>query len=105
LTLSSLTFVAPVVGYLVSKDNDETTGSFFEISGGWAAQVRWQQASGHGFPVNKVLSPEDVMSKWNNITNFACTQEGIERLIENFTNRVDETGSWKCKPNRGGTLL
>ncbi|KAH9987325.1 peroxisomal hydratase-dehydrogenase-epimerase [Russula compacta] len=94
-------FVAPVVGYLVSKDNTETTGSLFEVSGGWAAQTRWQQAGGHGFPVNKKLSPEDVVAKWKNITNFndgratnpATPQQGLERLIENFNNRVDEAGS------------
>jgi multifunctional beta-oxidation protein len=80
-------FVAPVVGYLVSKglsscqsfqahlifppsDNVETTGSLFEVSGGWAAKTRWQQAGGHGFPVNKKLSPEDVIAKWKNIINF-----------------------------------
>ncbi|KAH9068438.1 peroxisomal hydratase-dehydrogenase-epimerase [Lactarius deliciosus] len=91
-------FVAPVVGYLVSKDNEQTTGSLFEVSGGWAAQTRWQQAGGHGFPVNKVLSPEDVASKWHIITNFndghttnpTTTQEGMERLVENFSNRNDE---------------
>ena len=114
-------FVAPVVGYLVSKgsliysylihfsfsspDNEETSGSLFEVSGGWAAQTRWQQAGGHGFPVNKVLFPEDVIAKWQAITNFgrarllgssmsgpyfhaddgrttnpASTQEGMERV-------------------------
>ncbi|KAI0300890.1 peroxisomal hydratase-dehydrogenase-epimerase [Russula brevipes] len=81
-------FVAPIVGYLVSK-------------GGWAAQTRWQQAGGHGFPVNKALSPEDVIAKWADITNFddgrttnpASAQEGMERLVENFANRADEPGS------------
>ena len=48
----------------------ETTGSLFEVSGGWAAQTRWQQAGGHGFPVNKQLSPEEVIAKWRNIINF-----------------------------------
>ncbi|KAI0254957.1 peroxisomal hydratase-dehydrogenase-epimerase [Lactifluus subvellereus] len=94
-------FVAPVVGYLVSKDNEETSNSLFEVSGGWAAQTRWQQAGGHGFPVNKVLSPEDVIAKWQAITTFddgcttnpASTQEGMERLVENFSNRSDETDS------------
>jgi multifunctional beta-oxidation protein len=53
-----------------TSDNVETTGSLFEVSGGWAAQTHWQQAGGHGFPVNKVLSPEDVIAKWKNIVNF-----------------------------------
>ncbi|KAI9511841.1 peroxisomal hydratase-dehydrogenase-epimerase [Russula earlei] len=94
-------YIAPVAGYLVSKDNEETTGSLFEISGGWAAQTRWQQAGGYGFPVNKQLTPEDIIAKWETITNFddrrttnpASTQDGMERLVDNFTNRVDETES------------
>lgn len=83
-------FIAPVVGYLSSKgkvaspqiciplvpktyftlDNTETTGSLFEISGGWAAQTRWQRANGHGFPHNKPFTPEDVIAKWKEITTF-----------------------------------
>lgn len=50
--------------------NEETTGALFEISGGWAAQTRWQRAGGHGFPVNRQLTPEDVASKWKIISNF-----------------------------------
>lgn len=50
--------------------NEETTGALFEISGGWAAQTRWQRAGGHGFPINKQLTPEDVASKWKIIGNF-----------------------------------
>ena len=38
--------------------------------GGWAAQTRWQKAGGHGFPVNKPLTPEAILSKWDVITNF-----------------------------------
>ena len=50
--------------------NDEVTGSLFEVSGGWAAQTRWQRAGGHGFPVNKPLTPEAILGKWDVITNF-----------------------------------
>lgn len=38
-------FVAPLVGYLASGDC-ETTGDLFEVSGGWAAQVRWERSGG-----------------------------------------------------------
>ncbi|KAI0303726.1 peroxisomal hydratase-dehydrogenase-epimerase [Multifurca ochricompacta] len=93
-------FIAPVVGYLVSKDNEETSGSLFEVSGGWAAQTRWQQAGGHGFPVNRAFTPEDVITKWQTITNFddgratnpSSTQEGMERLVENFGNQQHNEG-------------
>ncbi|KAL1744479.1 hypothetical protein HDZ31DRAFT_38578 [Schizophyllum fasciatum] len=91
-------FVAPVVGYLSSSANEDTTGSVFEISGGWAAQSRWQRAGGHGFPTNKPLRPEDIVAKWNVITNFndgrahhpTSTQEALEQIVANFGNRSDE---------------
>jgi hypothetical protein len=51
-------------------ENADTTGSLFEILGGWAAQTRWQRTGGHGFPVKKPLTPEDVISKWDVFTNF-----------------------------------
>ncbi|KAI0316562.1 peroxisomal hydratase-dehydrogenase-epimerase [Amylostereum chailletii] len=90
-------FVAPVVGYLTSADNEDTSGALFEVSGGWAAQVRWQLAGGHGFSVRKTLSPEDIISKWDIITNFddgrtsnpASTQEGMEPLVANFSNEEE----------------
>ena len=82
-------YVAPVVGYLTSKgtpfvqfrhpihqmltDNTETTGSLFEITGGWAAQTRWQRAGGHGFPHTKPYTPEDVVVQWSAITNFGLS--------------------------------
>lgn len=63
-------FIAPLVGYLSSADNEQTTGSLFEVLGGWAAQTRWQRAGGYGFPTNRAYTPEDVVAKWGQITNF-----------------------------------
>ncbi|KAK0485163.1 multifunctional beta-oxidation protein [Armillaria novae-zelandiae] len=63
-------FIAPLVGYLTSKDNEETSGSLFEVLGGWAAQTRWQRSGGYGFPSNTPYTPEDVMAKWKDITVF-----------------------------------
>jgi multifunctional beta-oxidation protein len=81
-------YVAPVVGYLISDGkttfnsqfngfvlnvclaNEGTSGALFEITGGWAAQTRWQRSGGHGFPINKQLTPEDIASKWKIISNF-----------------------------------
>ncbi|KAI0064752.1 peroxisomal hydratase-dehydrogenase-epimerase [Artomyces pyxidatus] len=90
-------YVAPVVGYLASSDNEETSGGLFEVSGGWAAQTRWQQSKGHGFTVSKPLTPEDVVSKWAAITHFAegttnpaSTQEGMQPLVDNFNNQASE---------------
>ena len=65
---------------LKTTDNEETTGALFEISGGWAAQTRWQQAGGHGFPVKKPFTPEDVLAKWSVITNFGELQQSIDHV-------------------------
>ncbi|KAH7913555.1 peroxisomal hydratase-dehydrogenase-epimerase [Hygrophoropsis aurantiaca] len=87
-------YIAPVVGYLTSEDNTDTSGRLFEISGGWAAQTRWQRAGGHGFPANKILTPEDVIAKWDVFTNFddgratnpATSAEGMEQIMSNSEN-------------------
>jgi len=63
-------FVAPVVGYLTSKDNTSTSGSLFEISGGWAAQTRWQRAGGYGFPTKRPYTIEEAIEKFPLYTNF-----------------------------------
>lgn len=66
-------YIAPIVGYLTSQDNTETTARLFEISGGWAAETRWQRTGGHGFPTNVTLTLEDILAKWDVFTNFgAC---------------------------------
>jgi multifunctional beta-oxidation protein len=88
-------FIAPIVGYLSSKDNEETSGELFEILGGWAAQTRWQRSGGYGFPTIKPFTIEDAVAKWGNITNFedgrathpSSTQEAIQQLVENFGNK------------------
>ena len=63
-------YIAPIVGYLSSEANTKTSGGLFEIMGGWAAQTRWQKSGGYGFPVNRTLTPEDVLSKWTVFCNF-----------------------------------
>jgi hypothetical protein len=62
--------------------NEDTTGALFEVTGGWAAQTRWQRAGGHGFPQNKPLTPEDVLSKWSVITNFGTHDAISKRWLE-----------------------
>lgn len=88
-------FIAPVVGFLTSKDNTSTSGALFEILGGWAAQTRWQRSGGFGFPHTRPYTPEDVVDKWSAITNFddgratnpSSTQEAIQSIVANFENQ------------------
>ncbi|KAH6913043.1 peroxisomal hydratase-dehydrogenase-epimerase [Coprinopsis sp. MPI-PUGE-AT-0042] len=93
-------YVAPVVGFLSSKDNTETTGGLFEVSGGWAAATRWQRTFGHGFPHAGPYSPEDVCAKWKEITTYderathpANSGESIQQILDN----VNNSGAPKAK--------
>lgn len=62
-------------------DNEDVTGSLFEVLGGWVAQTRWQRAGGHGFPTKKPYSPEDVVAKWKNITSFGVYSLLLEVVV------------------------
>ncbi|KAI0368737.1 multifunctional beta-oxidation protein [Pilatotrama ljubarskyi] len=94
-------YVAPLVGFLSSDANEETTGSIFQTAAGWIAQIRWQRTGGHGFPVNRPLTPEAVISKWKLITDFndgratnpGSTQEAFMQIAENFGNTEDSESS------------
>ncbi|CDZ96369.1 multifunctional beta-oxidation protein [Phaffia rhodozyma] len=87
-------FVAPLVGYLAS-DDCETTGDLFEVSGGWASQVRWERSGGYGFPNDRPLTADQIVSQWKKITDFndgrsthpSSTQEGFQQVMENFGNK------------------
>lgn len=88
-------YIAPLVGYLSSKDNVETSGSLFEVLGGWAAQTRWQRSGGHGFFADQPFTPEDVLANWHKITDFddgrathpLSIQEAATQLIGNADNK------------------
>ncbi|KAJ7034987.1 peroxisomal hydratase-dehydrogenase-epimerase [Mycena alexandri] len=87
-------FIAPIVGYLSSADNEETSGSLFETLGGWAAQTRWQRSGGVSFPSKKPYTPEDVVKSWATITNFddgrttnpVTSAQALEQMVANFGN-------------------
>jgi len=62
-------YVAPFVAYLC-HDSCKETGGLFELGGGWVSKLRWQRTKGHGFPLNKELTPECVQKEWNKICDF-----------------------------------
>ena len=91
-------YVAPVVGYL-SSESSSTTGKVYEVSGGWVANVRWQRAYGHAFPVDKTLTPELVRDKWDVINRFdakathpSTPAESLEAILDNFNNTASGSG-------------
>ncbi|CAG8545378.1 946_t:CDS:2 [Funneliformis caledonium] len=100
-------YVAPFVSFL-AHEACPSTGNVFEVGGGWVAQVRWQRAGGIGFPTSKALTPEDIASKIDIITNFddgrathpTTTQEALQQFFENFANaQKSESGQSKSKSN------
>lgn len=59
-----------IMAEFLQLGNEEDSGKVFQVLGGWASQARWQRTGGHSFPVNKPLQPEDIIAKWNIITDF-----------------------------------
>ncbi|KAL7424311.1 hypothetical protein Q5752_001901 [Cryptotrichosporon argae] len=85
-------FISPVVGYL-SSEQCEDTGTVYEVFGGYVAQMRWQRTYGATFPNNKEVKPEDIMSRWKEITTFdersthpSSGPEALEQIMSNFSN-------------------
>ena len=61
-------YIAPFTCYLCSEQC-ESNGSVFEVGGGWAAQVKYQRAGGHGFDLNN-LELENLHENWSKVMDF-----------------------------------
>jgi multifunctional beta-oxidation protein len=100
-------FIAPVVGFL-SSDACPVSGSVHEVMAGWAAEVRWERTEGFCFPNDKKLQPEDVLSKWKQITDFSkathpqTAQEAQEQMFKNFGNVSGSSSESTSKSSGGG---
>ncbi|KAJ5579991.1 uncharacterized protein N7459_005976 [Penicillium hispanicum] len=90
-------YVAPLVVLLCSDAAPEpSTKGLFECGSGWFGRTRWQRSGGHGFPVDIKLTPEEVVAKWKEITNFEDGradhpedgQSGAEKIMANMSNRA-----------------
>jgi len=89
-------YVAPLVTLLGSdKVPEPATGRLFEVGSGWVGETRWQRTGGVGFPIDKALTPEEVLSKWETILNFDDGRAdhpddpsaGTEKIMANMENR------------------
>jgi len=89
-------YVAPLVTLLGSdKVPEPATGRLFEVGSGWVGETRWQRTGGVGFPIDKPLTPEEVLSKWETILNFDDGRAdhpddpsaGTEKIMANMENR------------------
>jgi multifunctional beta-oxidation protein len=89
-------YIAPLVVLLCSdKVPPPPTGGLFEVGSGWVGRTRWQRSGGHGFPVDRPLTPEDIVKQWTKICDFddgradhpEDSQEGLKSILANMQNR------------------
>lgn len=62
--------VAPFVAYLV-HESCTANGRKFEVGGNWAAELRWERSPGLRVPLDKALTPEDIVAGWSEVTDFS----------------------------------
>ena len=64
-------WVVPLVAVLSHPSNDSETGSIFEVGGGHIAKYRWERAKGALLKADESLTPEAILSKWDNVNDFS----------------------------------
>jgi NAD(P)-dependent dehydrogenase (short-subunit alcohol dehydrogenase family) len=62
-------FVTPLVVKLCSEDNEET-GSLFEVGAGWISKLRWERSKGVCFSPSEELTAEHIVTAWDQIGDF-----------------------------------
>ncbi|MDX1693795.1 MAG: SDR family oxidoreductase [Ketobacteraceae bacterium] len=85
-------YVTPLVIKLCDENNQET-GSLFEVGAGWIGKLRWERAKGVGFNISSGLSAEAIAESWDRICDFTDadhpgnTQEAMMAMMQNLQNR------------------
>ncbi|KAF3201681.1 bifunctional hydroxyacyl-CoA dehydrogenase/enoyl-CoA hydratase fox2 [Orbilia oligospora] len=88
-------YIAPLVALLSSDHCPDPTGGLYEVGSGWVGKTRWQRSGGHGFPIDKPLTVEDVAAQWNRISSFEdgradhpeSAQDALSSIMKNLSNK------------------
>ncbi|KAF3079234.1 bifunctional hydroxyacyl-CoA dehydrogenase/enoyl-CoA hydratase fox2 [Orbilia oligospora] len=88
-------YIAPLVALLSSNHCPDPTGGLYEVGSGWVGKTRWQRSGGHGFPIDKPLTVEDVAAQWNRISSFEdgradhpeSAQDALSSIMKNLSNK------------------
>jgi hypothetical protein len=75
------------VGYLASEQCEDS-GTLQEVFGGYAAGVRWQRTFGAVLPNDVDPTPEQILTKWKEITTFG--QSAAMSCDKQLTNQTSE---------------
>ncbi|KAL2367553.1 bifunctional hydroxyacyl-CoA dehydrogenase/enoyl-CoA hydratase fox2 [Blastomyces gilchristii] len=64
-------WIVPLVAVLVHSSNTSESGSIFEAGAGHVAKLRWERAKGALLKTDASLTPQALLAKWNDITDFS----------------------------------
>ncbi|KAF7900549.1 uncharacterized protein EAF01_007851 [Botrytis porri] len=93
-------WVIPLVAVLVHKDAQEN-GSIFEVGGGHVAKLRWERSSGLLLKADDSYTPEAILKKWDQISNFKDAEHPSGPA--DFMGLLEK--SMKMGPNEQGETL
>ncbi|MCG8672510.1 MAG: SDR family NAD(P)-dependent oxidoreductase [Pseudomonadales bacterium] len=83
--------VSPLVAWLCHEDCEETKG-VFEVGAGYISKLRWERTLGHTFPLGRQFDIDDVVKKWDKITDFTDaehpknTNDSVAPIFANISN-------------------
>lgn len=64
-------WIVPLVAVLVHSSNTSESGGIFEAGAGHVAKLRWERAKGALLKTDDTLTPQAILAKWNDVTDFS----------------------------------